>query len=119
MLGVFVDGVIVALIAFAPTVALAILAFFALGIANAILNSANSARLQLVPVELRGRVFASNATLINLTSPVSLAAAGALAAPLGPVTIVLVSGLGLMGVGALGFLASLRQREGFATATAA
>jgi MFS family permease len=111
MLGVFVDGVIVALIAFAPTVALAILAFFALGIANAILNSANSARLQLVPAEMRGRVFASNATLINLTSPVSLAATGALAGPLGPVTIVALSGLGLMGVGALGFLASLRQRD--------
>jgi hypothetical protein len=60
---------------------------------------------------MRGRVFASNATLINLTSPVSLAATGALAGPLGPVTIVALSGLGLMGVGALGFLASLRQRD--------
>ena len=112
VLGVFFDGLTFGLFAFAPTLALAMLAFFALGIANAVLNAANSARLQLtVPSPMRGRVFASYSTSMNLTAPISLSITGATATALGPVTLIAASGIGLMGVGALGFLASFRRSD--------
>ena len=119
VLGVFFDGLTFGLFAFAPTLAIAMLAFFALGVANAVLNAANSARLQLtVPSDMRGRVFASYTTLMNLTAPISLSITGATATALGPVTLIAASGIGLMGVGALGFVASFRQRAESAPAAA-
>ena len=108
--GVFVQGVIWAAFAFTWTLALATLAFFALGVANGVLNAANSARLQLtVPSELRGRTFATFFTTMNLTTPISLAVTGTLATLVSPVAIIAGSGLGLMAVGAAGFAAALRQ----------
>lgn len=118
VLGVFFDGLIFALFAFAPTLALATIAFFALGASNGVLNAAYSARLQLtVPSEMRGRTFATFGTALNLTAPISLAAAGALATVIGPVAIITISGVGLMAVGAAGYVAALRQmRQEAATA---
>lgn len=111
VVGVFFDGAILLWFAYSPTLFIAMLAFFALGVANAVLNAANRARLQItVPTDMRGRVFASFFTIINLTAPISLAVTGALS-DLGPVALFTASGLGLMGVGALGFLASLSHRE--------
>ena len=108
--GVFVQGAIWAAFAFAWTLALATLAFFALGVANGVLNAANSARLQLtVPSEMRGRTFATFFTTMNLTTPISLAVTGTLATLVSPVAIIAGSGLGLMAVGGAGFMAALRQ----------
>ena len=108
--GVFVQGAIWAAFAFSSTLALATLAFFALGAANGVLNAANSARLQLtVPSELRGRTFATFFTTMNLTTPLSLAVTGTLATLVSPVAIIAGSGLGMMVVGSAGFMAALRQ----------
>ncbi|MGH2491015.1 MAG: hypothetical protein ACRDF9_05850 [Candidatus Limnocylindria bacterium] len=66
---------------------------------------------------MRGRTFATFGTALNLTTPISLAAAGALAAVIGPVAIIAISGGGLMAVGAAGYFAALRQmRQEAATA---
>ncbi len=108
--GVFVQGVIWAAFAFTWTLALATGAFFALGVANGVLNAANSARLQLtVPSEMRGRTFATFFTAMNLTTPLSLAVTGTLATLVSPVAIIAGSGLGLMAVGTAGLAAALRQ----------
>jgi hypothetical protein len=105
-----VQGAIWTAFAFASTLVLATLGFFALGVANGVLNAANSARLQLtVPSEMRGRTFATFLTAMNLTTPISLAVTGALATLVSPVAIIAGSGLGLMAVGGAGFLAALRQ----------
>lgn len=110
-LGVFFDGLIFLAFAYMPTLVLGSIAFFALGVANGILNLAYSGGLQtLVPADMRGRTFATFATGMNLTAPISLGATGALAAVAGPVAIITVSGIGLMAVGALGFVAALTQR---------
>jgi len=109
VLGVFFDGLIVLLFAYAPTLLLASLAFFVLGLSNAVVNASLTALLQTtVPSDMRGRTFATFTTSINITTPVSLAATGALAAVAGPVLLMAISGLGLMGVGAVAFAASLR-----------
>lgn len=83
---------------------------FALGVANAILNTAFSALLQTtVPTEMRGRTFATFGTAMNLTTPLSLAVTGALAVAAGPVLLITISGIGLMGIGAMSFAAALRM----------
>jgi sugar phosphate permease len=110
--GVFFDGLTVLLFAYAPTLLLAILAFFALGVSNGVLNTALTTRLQLtVPPELRGRTFATFNTAINLTTPVSLAVTSALALTVGPVGLFAASGAGLMAVGAIGLFAALGQLQ--------
>lgn len=110
VLGVFFDGLIFALFALAPTLTLATMAFFALGVSNGMLNAAYSARLQLtVPSEMRGRTFATFGTAMNLTTPLSLAVTGTLATLVSPIAIIAGSGLGLMTVGGAGFIAALRQ----------
>lgn len=109
MAGVFMDGLINVLFAHAPTLWLASLAFFALGASNGVLNTALTASLQLtVPTNMRGRTFATFGTAINVTTPVSLAATGTLAAIVGPVMLITASGIGLMAVGALGLVVWLR-----------
>src|SRR5207247_8745775 len=84
--GVFLDGAIELLLAFSPTLAFAAMALLAMGMSNAVLNASFSALMQTaVPNEMRGRTFATFSTGINLTTPVSLAATGALASVTGPV----------------------------------
>jgi MFS family permease len=108
--GVFVDGILWSAFAFTTSLVLATLVFFALGVANGVLNAANSARLQLtVPSEMRGRTFATFFTTLNLTTPISLAVTGALATLVSPVAIIAGSGLGMMAVGGAGFAAAMRQ----------
>jgi MFS family permease len=110
VLGVFLDGLIFLVFAYTPTLFLASLAFFVLGLANAALNAAYSALLQItVPTDMRGRTFATFSTAMNLTTPVSLAVTGALASVAGPVVLITASGIGLMGVGALSLAASFRN----------
>jgi predicted MFS family arabinose efflux permease len=107
--GVFLDGVIEVLFAFSPTLAVAAVALFAMGISNSVLNASFSALMQTaVPTEMRGRTFATFTTGINLTTPLSLAATGALASITGPVAILTIAGAGLMTVGALSLGGSLR-----------
>jgi hypothetical protein len=119
MIGVFVDGLTFLLFAVSPDLVLASLAFFALGASNGVLNAAYGASLQLtVPPDMRGRTFATFGTTMNLTSPISLAATGALAATLGPVVLISASGIGLMAVGALGLAAWLRYERATRLATA-
>lgn len=78
-LGVFFDGLIFLAFAYMPTLFLGSIVFFALGVANGILNLAYSGGLQtLVPSDMRGRTFATFATGMNLTTPISLGATGAL-----------------------------------------
>lgn len=117
--GIFFDGLTFVVFAYAPTLLLASVMFFALGVSNGVLNAANAARLQLtVPREMRGRVFATFGTVMNLTAPVSLAATGALATTIGPVALITASGIGLMAVGAAGFVAAIGQlRDEAATET--
>jgi sugar phosphate permease len=120
--GIFFDGLTFLIFAYTPTLFLAAVMFFALGVSNGVLNAANTARLQLtVPKEMRGRVFATFGTVMNLTAPISLAATGALAATAGPVALITASGVGLMAVGAVGFIAAIGQlrREAAAVTTAA
>jgi MFS family permease len=115
--GVFLDGVFFALFAQAPAMIVAAAWFFALGVTNAILNTAYAAFLQTtVPKDMRGRTFATFSTTLNLTTPLSLAITGAAAAIAGPVLIITASGLGLMAVGAVAFAASFRERTSLAAA---
>jgi transmembrane secretion effector len=110
--GIFVDGVFWAAFGLSGTLALAIACFFALGVANAILNTAFASFLQTtVPTAMRGRAFATFYTAINLTAPVSLAVTGLAATIAGPVALITLSGVGLMGVGVLALAASLRERR--------
>jgi DHA3 family macrolide efflux protein-like MFS transporter len=111
--GVFLDGLIEIVFAFSPTLAFASIALFAMGISNAVLNASFSALLQIwVPPDMRGRTFATFSTGIQITTPVSLAITGALASVAGPVVLLTMAGTGLMAVGALSFVGSLRiQRE--------
>lgn len=110
--GVFVQGLIWATFAFSWTLFTAVASFFALGVANGVLNAANSARLQLtVPPDLRGRTFATFFTTMNLTTPISLAVTGTAVTLLSPVAIIAGSGLGMMAVGAAGFVAAMRQHR--------
>jgi MFS family permease len=109
-IGVFVDGLTFLGFAFAPTLGIAMSCFFALGVSNGVLNTANLTRLQLsVPPAMRGRTFAAFTTTMNLTAPISLAATGLLAARLGPVSLIAAAGLGLMLIGSVGFVAAQRQ----------
>lgn len=111
-LGIFFDGLIFLVFAYAPTLLLASIAFFALGIANGILNRAYVGGLQTtVPTEMRGRTFATSSAAMNLTAPVSLGVTGVLATSAGPVLLITISGVGLMAVGAIVFLGPLAQRE--------
>jgi len=115
--GVLLDGVFWALFAQSTALAVAAACFFALGLTNAILNTAYSTLLQTtVPSDMRGRTFATFSTVMNLTTPVSLAATGAAAAIAGPVVLITASGLGLMAVGAIAFAATFRDRRALATA---
>ncbi|HEX9435576.1 MAG TPA: MFS transporter [Candidatus Limnocylindria bacterium] len=99
---------------------LAAAAFFALGVADAVLNAAYAALLQTtVPPDMRGRTFATFSTAMNLTTPVSLAVTGALATVAGPVLLIAISGVGLMGVGATSFAASLREGRALRSAASA
>jgi hypothetical protein len=108
--GIFLDGLIFALFAYAPSLPLATISFFGLGVSNGVLNAAYSARLQLtVPSEMRGRTFATFATGMQLTAPISLGVTGLVATVAGPVLIITASGVGLMAIGAAGFAAALRQ----------
>ena len=110
--GVFLDGAIEILLAFSPTLAFAAMVLVAMGISNAVLNASFFALIQTaVPNAMRGRTFATFSTGINLTTPVSLAVTGAVASVAGPVAILTVAGAGLMTVGALSFLGSLRVRQ--------
>jgi len=111
--GVFLDGLIEIVFAFSPTLAFASIALFAMGISNAVLNASFSALLQIwVPPDMRGRTFATFSSGIQITTPVSLAITGALASVAGPVVLLTMAGTGLMAVGALSFVGSLRiQRE--------
>lgn len=114
--GVFLQGVTFLLFGLAPDLAVASLAFFALGAVNGVLNAAYRASLQLtVPSDMRGRTFATFGTAMNLGAPVSLAVTGAVAW-LGPVVIITASGSGLMLVGAIGLLAWLRYERATAAA---
>lgn len=107
--GVFFDGLFFLLFALSPTLIIAAGCFFALGVANAILNAANAARLQLtVPTQLRGRTFATFSTVMNLTAPVSLALTSVLVTTMSPAAIIALSGLGLMVVGLVGGAAAAR-----------
>jgi len=91
-----------------------------MGISNAVLNASFSALLQTaVPNEMRGRTFATFSTGINLTTPVSLAATGALASVIGPVAILTIAGAGLMMVGALSFGGSLRVGRAISSSASA
>ena len=106
--GVFIDGVAWVAFAVAPTLVVACAAMVALGISNAVLNTAFSALLQTaVPADMRGRTFATFSTTMNLTTPISLGLTGAFAAA-GPVPIIAISGLGLMAVGAVSFATAPR-----------
>lgn len=119
--GIFVDGLTFLVFAYAPNLLVASAMFFALGLSNGVLNAANTARLQLtVPREMRGRVFATFGTVMNLTAPISLSITGALATTVGPVALIAASGIGLMAVGAAGFVAAIGQlrREALASASA-
>lgn len=117
-LGVFFDGLIFLVFAFTPTLFLASIAFFALGVANGILNLAYTGGLQTyVPSDMRGRTFATFSTGMNLTAPISLAATGALAVSAGPVLLITMSGIGLMAVGAAAFIAAMAQERRSAAAT--
>jgi DHA3 family macrolide efflux protein-like MFS transporter len=119
MAGVFVDGAINIAFAHAPTLALASLAFVAMGLSNGVLNTSFSASLQLtVPSHMRGRTFATFGTVMNLTTPVSLAVTGALAAAAGPVLLITGAGVGLMAVGAAGLAAWTRLERATRLATA-
>lgn len=107
--GVFVDGVIEILFAFSPTLAFAAVTLFAMGVSNAVLNASLAAVIQIsVSTEMRGRTFATYSTGTQLTTPLSLAATGALASVAGPVALLTAAGVGLMAVGALSFVGSLR-----------
>ena len=118
--GVFLDGAIEILLAFTPTLAFAAMALFAMGMSNAVLNASFSALMQTaVPNEMRGRTFATFSTGINLTTPVSLAATGALASVIGPVAILTIAGAGLMIVGALSFGGSLRVGRAISSSASA
>ena len=118
--GVFLDGAIEILLAFSPTLAFAAMALFAMGMSNAVLNASFSALMQTaVPNEMRGRTFATFSTGINLTTPVSLAATGALASVIGPVAILTIAGAGLMMVGALSFGGSLRVGRAISSSASA
>src|SRR5437667_267693 len=118
--GVFLDGAIEILLAFSPTLAFAAMALFAMGMSNAVLNASFSALMQTaVPNEMRGRTFATFSTGINLTTPVSLAATGALASVIGPVAILTIAGAGLMIVGALSFGGSLRVGRAISSSASA
>jgi MFS family permease len=106
--GVFFDGLIFLVFAYMPTLVLASVAFFALGVANGILNLAFTGGLQTyVPSDMRGRTFATFSTGMNLTAPVSLAVTGVLAAVAGPVVLITASGIGLMAVGTAAFAAAV------------
>jgi MFS family permease len=119
MAGVFVDGAINIAFAHSPTLLLASLTFIAMGLSNGVLNNSLSASLQLtVPSNMRGRTFATFGTTMNLTTPVSLAVTGALAATLGPVFLITAAGVGLMAVGAAGFAAWTRLERTMRLATA-
>jgi len=119
-LGVFVDGAIEVLFAFSPTLAFAAIALFAMGIANAVLNASFSALMQVsVPHDMRGRTFATFSTGIQLTTPLSLAATGAVASVAGPVAILTIAGVGLMAVGAISFVGSLRVGPAIRSAASA
>lgn len=110
-LGVFFDGLIFLVFAYLPTLVLGSIAFFALGVANGVLNLAYSGGLQaLVPSDMRGRTFATFATGMNVTAPISLGVTGALASVAGPVILITISGLGLMAVGTIAFVAAITQR---------
>jgi MFS family permease len=118
--GIFFDGLAFLVFAYTPTLFLAGVMFFALGVSNGVLNAANTARLQLtVPTEMRGRVFATFGTVMNLTAPISLAVTGTLAATAGPVALITASGVGLMAVGAVGFIAAIGQLRREAAVTTA
>ena len=96
------------------------IALFAMGIANAVLNASFSALMQVsVPHDMRGRTFATFSTGIQLTTPLSLAATGAVASVAGPVAILTIAGVGLMAVGAISFVGSLRVGPAIRSAASA
>ena len=110
--GIFVDGLFWALFGQASALVVAAFWFFALGAANAVLNATLAAYLQTtVPKEMRGRAFATFYTVLNLTTPLSLAVTGLIAAAAGPALIITASGIGLMSVGAIAFGVSRRARS--------
>jgi MFS family permease len=110
--GIFIDGLIWTLFAFAPTVLLASIAFFALGMSSGILNLSLASGLQvMVPNEMRGRAFATFSTGLNLTTPLSVAVTGALAATVGPIALIAASGVGLMTVGLVSGMIVLGDRR--------
>lgn len=118
--GVFLDGVIEIFFAYSSTLVVAAFALFVMGLANAVLNVSLSTLMQIsVPTEMRGRTFATFSTGIQLTTPISLAATGALATIAGPVLLLTIAGVGLMGVGAVSFLATIRGGRELATASSA
>jgi MFS family permease len=110
--GVFIDGALEVVFAYSPSLAFASVALFLMGISNAVLNASLSTVLQLsVPSEMRGRAFATFSTGGQLTTPVSLAVTGALAGVASPTLLLVGAGAGLMLVGALSFIESMRIRQ--------
>jgi len=63
--------------------------------------------------------FATFSTGIQLTTPLSLAATGAVASVAGPVAILTIAGVGLMAVGAISFVGSLRVGPAIRSAASA
>jgi len=107
--GVCLDGAIEIVFANSSSLTFAAIALFALGLSNAVVNASSSAILQIfVPTQLRGRTFATFSTTGQITTPVSLALTGVLASVAGPVLLLTISGAGLVTVGAISYLGSLR-----------
>ncbi len=109
-ISLFIEGVAIALVAAAPTLALAALAFIAGGIMGGIGVTADQVLVQeRVADGVRGRVRAANDAIMAAAYALSLGIGGFVVTALGARGTYLVGGLGVIGAAAVGMWA-LRRR---------
>jgi len=117
VISLFVEGVAIALVAAAPTIGLAALAFVAGGIMGGIGVTADQVLVQeRVSDGVRGRVRAANDAIMAAAYALSLGIGGFVVTALGARGTYLVGGLGVIGAAAVGMWALRRPAPDRATA---
>ena len=100
----FIEGVAIALVAFAPSITLAAVAFIAGGMMGGIGITADQVLVQeRVADGVRGRVRAANDAVMAAAYSLSLGVGGFVVVALGPRGTYLVGGLGVIGAAYVGW----------------